>query len=409
MTTTTQLASELMRPNADGFFGPYGGQAVPPHLKEVMDKIATAYMEIRQSESFQNELKDLYQNYVGRPSPIYHAKRLSDYCGGAQIYLKREDLNHTGAHKINHALGEALLAKHLGKTKVLAETGAGQHGVAMATACALVGIPCEIHMGSVDIAKEHPNVTKMKILGTKIIAVESGTKTLKDAVDSAFEEYLKDPDNFFYAIGSVVGPHPFPMMVHDFQSIIGKEAREQFPALTGQMPDYVVACVGGGSNAMGIFSGFFDEPSVKLIGVEPRGRGLADGEHAATLAFGKPGTMHGFHSYMLQDDQGEPLPVYSIASGLDYPSVGPHHSYLKDLGRAEYHGVDDTACIDAFMRLSRLEGIIPALESAHAVAWAMQEAKNLGANTKVLINLSGRGDKDADFIAAQVDLEGKWL
>ncbi len=374
-----------------------------------MDKIATAYMEIRQSESFQNELKDLYQNYVGRPSPIYHAKRLSDYCGGAQIYLKREDLNHTGAHKINHALGEALLAKHLGKTKVLAETGAGQHGVAMATACALVGIPCEIHMGSVDIAKEHPNVTKMKILGTKIIAVESGTKTLKDAVDSAFEEYLKDPDNFFYAIGSVVGPHPFPMMVHDFQSIIGKEAREQFPALTGQMPDYVVACVGGGSNAMGIFSGFFDEPSVKLIGVEPRGRGLADGEHAATLAFGKPGTMHGFHSYMLQDDQGEPLPVYSIASGLDYPSVGPHHSYLKDLGRAEYHGVDDTACIDAFMRLSRLEGIIPALESAHAVAWAMQEAKNLGANTKVLINLSGRGDKDADFIAAQVDLEGKWL
>lgn len=366
-------------------------------------------MEIRQSESFQNELKDLYQNYVGRPSPIYHAKRLSDYCGGAQIYLKREDLNHTGAHKINHALGEALLAKHLGKTKVLAETGAGQHGVAMATACALVGIPCEIHMGSVDIAKEHPNVTKMKILGTKIIAVESGTKTLKDAVDSAFEEYLKDPDNFFYAIGSVVGPHPFPMMVHDFQSIIGKEAREQFPALTGQMPDYVVACVGGGSNAMGIFSGFFDEPSVKLIGVEPRGRGLADGEHAATLAFGKPGTMHGFHSYMLQDDQGEPLPVYSIASGLDYPSVGPHHSYLKDLGRAEYHGVDDTACIDAFMRLSRLEGIIPALESAHAVAWAMQEAKNLGANTKVLINLSGRGDKDADFIAAQVDLEGQWL
>lgn len=409
MTKTTQLASELMRPNADGFFGPYGGQAVPPHLKEVMDKIATAYMEIRQSESFQNELKDLYQNYVGRPSPIYHAKRLSDYCGGAQIYLKREDLNHTGAHKINHALGEALLAKHLGKTKVLAETGAGQHGVAMATACALVGIPCEIHMGSVDIAKEHPNVTKMKILGTKIIAVESGTKTLKDAVDSAFEEYLKDPDNFFYAIGSVVGPHPFPMMVHDFQSIIGKEAREQFPALTDQMPDYVVACVGGGSNAMGIFSGFFDEPSVKLIGVEPRGRGLADGEHAATLAFGKPGTMHGFHSYMLQDDQGEPLPVYSIASGLDYPSVGPHHSYLKDLGRAEYHGVDDTACIDAFMRLSRLEGIIPALESAHAVAWAMQEAKNLGANTKVLINLSGRGDKDADFIAAQVDLEGKWL
>lgn len=402
--TTQQATSELMQPDSAGFLGPYGGQAVPPHLKAIMDEIAAAYLAIRQTPEYQQELQDLYQHYVGRPSPIYFAKRLTASCGGAQIYFKREDLNHTGAHKINHALGEALLAKHMGKTKVLAETGAGQHGVAMATACALVGIPCEIHMGEIDIAKEHPNVVKMKILGAKLVAVTRGTKTLKDAVDSAFEEYMQDPQNFFYAIGSVVGPHPFPMMVHDFQSIVGKEASHQFPALTGSQPDYVVACVGGGSNAMGIFSGFLDQPAVKLIGVEPRGRGLAAGDHAASLAFGKPGTMHGFHSYMLQDASGEPLPVYSIASGLDYPSVGPHHSYLKDLGRAEYHGVDDQECLDAFMQLSRLEGIIPALESAHAIAWAMREAKNLGSETKILVNLSGRGDKDADFVAQRLAL-----
>lgn len=396
--------SALMLPDEKGFFGPYGGQAVPPHLKAIMDDIAEAYLTIRETAAYQDELMALYQHYVGRPSPIYHARRLSEACGGAQIYLKREDLNHTGAHKINHALGEALLAKHMGKIKVIAETGAGQHGVAMATACALVGLPCEIHMGAVDVAKEHPNVTKMKILGAKLISVESGTRTLKDAVDSAFEEYLKNPDAYFYAIGSVVGPHPFPMMVRDFQSIIGREARQQFPEMTGSLPDYVVACVGGGSNAMGLFSGFLDDASVKLVGIEPSGRGLGRGEHAATLSFGKPGTMHGFHSYMLQDDQGEPEPVYSIASGLDYPSVGPHHSYLKDLGRAQYHAVDDTACLDAFMKLSRLEGIIPALESAHALAWVMQEARTLGPQTRVLVNLSGRGDKDADFVADKLAL-----
>jgi len=401
---TQKLPSDHMLPDAEGYFGPYGGQVLPPHLKAIMDDIATAYMKVRETVAYQNELKELYQHYVGRPSPIYYASRLTEACGGAKIYFKREDLNHTGAHKINHALGEALLAKHMGKTKVIAETGAGQHGVAMATACALVGLPCEIHMGAIDIVKEHPNVTKMKILGAKLIAVESGTKTLKDAVDSAFEEYVKDPGNFFYAIGSVVGPHPFPMMVRDFQSIVGKEAREQFPAMTGKMPDYVVACVGGGSNAMGIFSGFMDDESVKLVGIEPCGRGLDKGEHAATLTYGKPGTMHGFHSYMLQDAAGEPDPVYSIASGLDYPSVGPHHSYLKDLGRAEYHAIDDTACLDAFMQLSRLEGIIPALESAHAIAWVMREAKNLGSETSVLINLSGRGDKDADFVAEKLGL-----
>jgi tryptophan synthase beta chain len=399
-----KTTSALMLPDADGFFGPYGGQAVPPHLKAIMDDIAQAYLKIRETAEYQQELMELYQHYVGRPSPIYFASRLTAACGGAKIYLKREDLNHTGAHKINHALGEALLAKHMGKTKVIAETGAGQHGVAMATACALVGLPCEIHMGAVDVAKEHPNVTKMKILGAKLISVETGTRTLKDAVDSAFEEYMKDPDHFFYAIGSVVGPHPFPMMVRDFQSIIGREARQQFPAMTGKLPDYVVACVGGGSNAMGLFSGFMDDEGVKLVGVEPSGRGLGKGEHAATLTYGKPGTMHGFHSYMLQDEQGEPEPVYSIASGLDYPSVGPHHSYLKDLGRAEYHAVDDTACLDAFMKLSRLEGIIPALESAHAVAWVMQQAAAMGSDVSVLINLSGRGDKDADFVAEKLSL-----
>lgn len=408
MTQTTSQAnktpSALMIPNAEGFFGPYGGQAIPPHLKVIMDEIATAYLKIRETQAYQQELTELYQHYVGRPSPIYFAKRLTEACGGAQIYLKREDLNHTGAHKINHALGEALLAKHMGKTKVIAETGAGQHGVAMATACALVGLPCEIHMGAVDVAKEHPNVVKMKILGAKLISVESGTRTLKDAVDSAFEEYLKDPDSYFYAIGSVVGPHPFPMMVRDFQSIIGREARQQFPEMTGQLPDYVVACVGGGSNAMGLFSGFLDDLEVKLVGVEPSGHGLGKGEHAATLTYGTPGTLHGFHSYMLQDSEGQPDPVYSIASGLDYPSVGPHHSYLKDLGRAEYHAVDDQGCLDAFMKLSQLEGIIPALESAHALGWVMREAKQLGSQTRVLVNLSGRGDKDADFVADKLKL-----
>ncbi|AHE97574.1 tryptophan synthase subunit alpha [Thioalkalivibrio paradoxus ARh 1] len=392
-------------PDTGGFFGPYGGQAVPPQLKAIMDSIADAYMAIRETEAYQQELAELHTHYVGRPSPIYHARRLSAHAGGqAEIYLKREDLNHTGAHKINHALGEALLAKHMGKTRVIAETGAGQHGVAMATACALAGIPCEIHMGAVDIAKEHPNVTKMKILGARIVQVDSGTRTLKDAVDSAFDAYLKDPQNYFYAIGSVVGPHPFPMMVRDFQAIVGREARQQFAAMTGALPDYVVACVGGGSNAMGIFSGFIDEPSVRLVGVEPSGRSLAVGDHAATLSLGKPGTMHGFHSYMLQDENGQPQPVHSIASGLDYPSVGPEHAYLKDTGRAEYHAVDDRACLDAFMDLSRFEGIIPALESAHALAWVLQQARNADRRVRYLINLSGRGDKDADFVAETLGL-----
>jgi len=394
----------LEMPDSQGYFGEYGGQILPPELKAVMDGINDAYEEVRKTAAFQDELTDLYAHYVGRPSPIFYARRLSDRQGGAHIHLKREDLNHTGAHKINHCLGEALLAKYMGKTKVLAETGAGQHGVALASACALVGIDCEIHMGEIDIAKEHPNVTKMKILGAKLVPVTRGTRTLKDAVDSAFEEYLKDPVHFFYAIGSVVGPHPFPKMVRDFQSIVGREARAQFLAEHQRLPDVVMACVGGGSNAMGIFTEFLPDADVQLVGVEPAGRGLDTPDHAATMTLGTKGAIHGFICYNLQDERGEPLPVYSIASGLDYPGVGPQHCYLKDVGRVQYEAVTDDECLDAFMALSRTEGIIPALESAHAVAYAMKLAKTMSPDQNILVNLSGRGDKDADFVAQHLGL-----
>jgi tryptophan synthase beta chain len=391
-------------PDKNGYFGEYGGQVLPPDLKQVMDDINDAYDQVSQTEAFKQELAWLNEDYTGRPSPIYFARRLSDHCGGARIFFKREDLNHTGAHKINHCLGEALLAKHMGKTKVLAETGAGQHGVALATACALVGINCEIHMGEIDIEKEHPNVTKMKILGCKLVPVSRGTRTLKDAVDSAFEEYLKDPANFLYAIGSVVGPHPFPKMVRDFQSIVGREAREQFLSRQGRLPDIVTACVGGGSNAIGLFTAFLDDEEVKLVGIEPAGKGLDTGEHAATLTLGSKGAIHGFECYNLQDEKGNPLPVYSIASGLDYPGVGPQHCYLKDIERVQYETADDKECLDAFMLMSRLEGIIPALESAHAVAYAMRIAPTMTNDQSMLINLSGRGDKDADFVADKLGL-----
>ncbi len=391
-------------PDANGFFGEFGGQFVPPHLKQAMDDINLAYESIRQTDGFQQELASLFADYVGRPSPIFHAKRLSAKLGGAQIYLKREDLNHTGAHKINHCLGEALLAKHMCKTKVIAETGAGQHGVALATACALVGIPCEIHMGQVDIEKEHPNVTKMKILGCKLVPVTRGTATLKDAVDSAFDEYLKDPVNSLYAIGSVVGPHPFPKMVRDFQSIIGTEARQQFFERHHKLPDYICACVGGGSNAMGLFTAFLLDEQVNIVGVEPAGKGLDTDKHSATLTLGKPGELHGMKCYLLEDSDGQPMPVHSIASGLDYPGVGPQHSYLKEQGRVQYDSVTEQECLDAFMTLSQVEGIIPALESAHAVAWAMRTAANLSAEQSILINLSGRGDKDADYVAEVLGL-----
>jgi tryptophan synthase beta chain len=391
-------------PDENGYFGEYGGQIIPPQLKEIMDDINDAYEQVRKTDKFKQELATLNADYTGRPSPIYFARRLSEKASGAGIFLKREDLNHTGAHKINHCLGEALLARHMGKTKVLAETGAGQHGVALATACALVGIECEIHMGEIDIVKEHPNVTKMKILGCKLVPVSRGTRTLKDAVDSAFEEYLKDPVNSFYAIGSVVGPHPFPKMVRDFQSIVGIEARAQFLEKQGKLPDVVIACVGGGSNAMGLFTAFLEDETVKMIGVEPAGLGLDTPDNAATLTLGSKGAIHGFECYNLQDEEGNPLPVYSIASGLDYPGVGPQHCYLKDIKRVQYETADDKECLDAFMTLSRLEGIIPALESAHAVAYAMRVAGSMDKDQSILINLSGRGDKDADFVAEKLGL-----
>ena len=385
-------------PNAEGFFGEYGGRFVPPMLEPIMQEITDAYEKIKDDPVFKEELYYLQKHYTGRPSPVFHAKNLSDKLGGAQIYLKREDLNHTGAHKINHCLGEALLAKKMGKKKLIAETGAGQHGVALATAAALVGLECDIYMGEVDIYKEHPNVVRMRILGANVIPATHGLKTLKEAVDAAFEAYLQDPVNQLYAIGSVVGPHPFPMMVRDFQAVIGREAKEQFQDMTGQLPDNLVACVGGGSNAMGLFSAFLQDEGVNIYGVEPAGTSFKTGDHAATLTLGKPGMIHGFKCYLLQDEKGEPAPVNTVASGLDYPGVGPQHSYLKDIERVNYKTINDKEAIDAFMQLARLEGIIPALESSHAVAYAMQLAPTLAKDQTILVNLSGRGDKDIDYV-----------
>ena len=369
---------------------------MPDILQQEMDKITKAYYTISKSHDFINELRSIRKHFQGRPTPVYYCRRLSEKCGG-RIYLKREDLNHTGAHKLNHCMGEALLAKYMGKKKVIAETGAGQHGVALATAAAYFGLECEIHMGEVDIAKEHPNVVRMKLLGAKVIPVTHGLKTLKEAVDSAFEAYLKDPINSIYCIGSVVGPHPFPMLVRDFQHVIGVESREQFLEMTGELPDEVCACVGGGSNAMGMFSGFLDDDGVRLTGVEPAGRSLKMGDHAASLSYGKPGILHGFKTYLLQDENGEPAPVYSISSGLDYPGSGPEHCMLKDTGRIQYTVASDQECLEAFYTLCRLEGIIPALESAHAVAYAMKAAQERPEKS-ILVCLSGRGDKDIDFV-----------
>ncbi len=394
----TKDLNHIEMPNKEGFFGDYGGSFIPPELEKVLAEIASAYEKITKEESFHSELQMLYRDFVGRPSPIFELKNLSKKIGGATIYLKREDLNHTGAHKINHCLGEALLCKKMGKKKIIAETGAGQHGVALATAAVLLGLECDIYMGEIDIAKEYPNVIRMKILGANVVPVTRGTKTLKDAVDAAFEAYLEDPDNQFYAIGSVVGPHPFPAMVRDFQSVVGKEAKAQFQEKYQKLPDSLVACVGGGSNAIGLFQAFLEDESVAIYGVEPSGRGLEDGNHAATLTKGTPGIIHGFKCYVLQDDQGEPLPVYSIASGLDYPGVGPQHSLLKDLGRVNYVTASDQEAIDSFFELSRTEGIIPAIESAHAVAYASKLAAELGPGKTILVNLSGRGDKDIDFV-----------
>lgn len=388
-------------PNQDGYFGEYGGSFLPPQMEAIMKEIAQAYDDIRKDPAFLEELSSLLSQYVGRPSPIFHAQALTRRAGGAQIYLKREDLNHTGAHKINHCLGEALLAKKMGKKKIIAETGAGQHGVALATAAALTGLECDIYMGEVDIAKEHPNVVRMRILGARVVPVTRGLKTLKEAVDAAFEAYVADPETQLYAIGSVVGPHPFPMMVRDFQRIVGEEARQQFYAMQRRLPNHLVACVGGGSNALGLFTAFLNEEDVNLYGVEPAGLSFKTGKHAATLTKGAPGMIHGFKCYLLQDEKGEPAEVYSVASGLDYPGVGPQHSYLKDAGRVQYEYINDKEAVDAFFILSRDEGIIPALESAHAVAYALKLASERPASESILVNLSGRGDKDIDYVVQE--------
>lgn len=383
-------------PSRDGYFGEYGGIMLPDELIPVFHEIADAYNAISRSAQFISELRRIRKEFQGRPTPVYHCERLSRKIGGAQIYLKREDLNHTGAHKLNHCMGEGLLAKFLGKKRLIAETGAGQHGVALATAAAYFGMECEIHMGEVDIAKQAPNVARMRILGAEVIPVSAGLKTLKEAVDSAFESYLKSYKTSIYCIGSALGPHPFPLMVRDFQMCVGQEAREQFLEMTGIMPEVVCACVGGGSNAAGMFSAFLDDP-VELCGVEPLGTGSALGQHAASMTYGSKGVLHGFESIMLKNPDGSPAPVYSIASGLDYPGVGPEHAFWRDSGRVNYVAASDAEAVDAFFKLSRYEGIIPALESSHAVAYAMKRAREMHTGA-ILVNLSGRGDKDVDYV-----------
>ena len=383
-------------PDANGYFGKYGGSYISADLQKAMDEITEAYFTICKSGKFISELRRIRKEFQGRPTPVSHLERLSNSLGNVQLYVKREDLNHTGAHKLNHCMGEALLAKYMGKKKVIAETGAGQHGVALATAAAYFGLECDIYMGSVDIKKQAPNVARMKILGANVVEVTHGLATLKEAVDAAFEAYAREYKDAIYCIGSVLGPHPFPMMVRDFQSVVGIEAREQFVGMTGELPDAIVACVGGGSNAAGFFAGFLNDP-VDIYGVEPLGRGPKLGDHAASLKYGTEGIMHGFNSIMLKDENGDPAPVYSVASGLDYPSSGPEHAFLRDCGRVKYDVVNDDDTIDAFFALSRMEGIIPAIESSHAVAYGIQLAKQLKKGS-ILINLSGRGDKDMDYI-----------
>ena len=383
-------------PDENGFYGKFGGAVLPPELEAAFKEINAAYQAICQSAKFINELRRIRRDFQGRPTPLYHCERLSRLCGNCQIYLKREDLNHSGAHKLNHCMGEGLLAKYMGKKRLIAETGAGQHGVALATAAAYFGLECEIHMGAVDVAKQAPNVSRMKVLGAKVVEVHTGLKTLKEAVDSAFESYAKNYKDSIYCIGSALGPHPFPLMVRDFQFCIGEESRAQFQEMTGHPPDAVCACVGGGSNAAGSFAAYLADP-VDLIGVEPGGRGNSIGDHAASMSYGTPGVMHGFNSYMLKDKDGNPAPVYSIASGLDYPSVGPEHALWHDIGRVQYEVADDRDAVEAFFKLSRYEGIIPALESSHAIAYAMRWAKE-HKHGSIIATCSGRGDKDLDYV-----------
>ena len=397
-------------PHPDGFFGSdkkYGGAFLPPNLEPVMKQIATEYEKIKKDPQFLSDLIHLRKTYIGRPSPIYHCTNLSNKIGGAQIYLKREDLNHTGSHKINHCLGEALLAKKMGKKKLIAETGAGQHGVALASAAALLQLECEIHMGEIDVAKEWPNVRRMQVLGATVVPATEGGRSLKEAVDSAFGAYMADTDSMFFAIGSTVGPHPFPMMVRDFQSIVGYEAKKQFQEMdentSKSNPDVLLACVGGGCNSLGLFTAFLDDDDVKCIGVEPAGRGLDKGEghHSATITLGKPGVIHGMKCLTLTNEEtGEPAAVHSCASGLDYPGVGPQHSWMAEncKGKVTYETATDEEVVNAFFELSRMEGIIPALESAHGLAHAMKIAKDMPKDKTLLVNLSGRGDKDLDYV-----------
>ncbi|MBI4507516.1 MAG: tryptophan synthase subunit beta [Chloroflexi bacterium] len=396
----SQVAERYAGPDARGRFGPYGGRFVPETLLPALAELERAYAAVRQDDAFQRQLDELFRDYVGRPTPLYRAARLSAHSGGATVYLKREDLAHTGAHKINNALGQALLAQRMGKRRVIAETGAGQHGVAAATACALLGLDCVVYMGEEDIARQSLNVFRMKLLGAAVRPVGSGTRTLKDAINEAMRDWVTNVERSYYLLGSVVGPHPYPMIVRDFQAVIGREARAQLLTATGRLPDAVVACVGGGSNAMGIFYPFLADEGVRLVGVEAGGHGLASGAHAASLCAGTPGVLHGARTYVMQDEHGQIRGTHSISAGLDYPGVGPEHSYLKDIGRAEYVAVDDAAALEGFKLLCATEGIIPALEPAHAVAYAAQLAAELGGERTIVVCLSGRGDKDMHTVAA---------
>ncbi|GFN23457.1 MAG: tryptophan synthase subunit beta [Thermoanaerobacteraceae bacterium] len=386
-------------PDATGRFGSYGGRFVPETLMPALEELESAYLEAREDKEFQAELSYYLRHYAGRPTPLYLARNLTAHWGGARIYLKREDLNHTGSHKLNNALGQALLARRMGKKRIIAETGAGQHGVATATVAALLGLECEIYMGAEDCQRQALNVFRMELLGARVTPVNSGTATLKDAINEALRDWVTNVKTTHYLVGSVVGPHPYPVMVRDFQAVIGREVRDQLLDACGRLPDHLVACVGGGSNAMGLFYPFLGEEKVKLWGAEAAGKGLETGLHAATLTAGRPGVLHGFYSYLLQDEAGQILPAHSVSAGLDYPGVGPEHSYLKDTGRATYQAISDAEALEAFQLLSRTEGILPALESAHAVALAAKLAPRLKAEEIMVINLSGRGDKDVQQVA----------
>ena len=390
---------ELEGPDVRGHFGPYGGVYVGETLIAAVEELNSVYQTLSKSDTFWSEFHYELNHYVGRPSPLYFADRLTQHCGGAKIYLKREDLNHTGAHKVNNTIGQALLAKHMGKTRIIAETGAGQHGVASATVAARLGLECHVYMGAEDIVRQAPNVYRMKLLGANVVSVESGSKTLKDALNEALRDWAKNVDDTYYIIGTVAGPHPYPQLVRDFQSVIGREAKEQSQKILGGLPDALVACVGGGSNAIGLFHPFLKDTTVSMYGVEAGGYGLDTGKHAAPLSAGTPGVLHGNRTYVMTDSNGQISPTHSVSAGLDYPGVGPEHSWLKDLKRVNYVSADDGEAMEAFHLLTRLEGIIPALESSHAVAYAMKLAKEIGDSRTILVNLSGRGDKDIETVA----------